>query len=99
MLTLESQFVSHKPGVPQGQRVVPPESKQAGSVKSFENQNIMAELIELRRVELPTYWAAFFNPPCQAAAKVSFETNERFHVDLKYEPTHWYDSNAIVQAN
>ena len=55
MLTLESQFVFHKPGVPQGQRAVPPESKQAGSVKSFENQNIIAELIALRRVELPTY--------------------------------------------
>ena len=55
MLTFESQFVFHKPGVPQGQRAVPPESKQAGSVKSFENQNIIAELIALRRVELPTY--------------------------------------------
>lgn len=61
----------HKPGVEHGHRSVPPESKQAGTVKSLENQKFIAELIEARRVALPTYCTAFLRPPCQAAANVS----------------------------
>jgi hypothetical protein len=63
--------VFHKPGVEHGHRSLPPESKQAGTVKSLENQKFIAELIEARKVALPMYCAAFLTPPCQAAANVS----------------------------
>jgi hypothetical protein len=40
--TLAFQFSFQNPGVPQGQAAVPPESMQAGMVKSLLNQNPMA---------------------------------------------------------
>jgi hypothetical protein len=76
-----SLTVFHRPGVPQGHVGVPPESKQAGSVKSLENQKPMAtEMLFLKAGSL-TNCSAPANPPFQAPAIVA-DSDTRLRSEL-----------------
>lgn len=64
--TFENQLVFHRPAVPHGHLLVPPESKHEGFVKSLSNHQSTALDMEANRDGLLTYWSAPGSPPCQA---------------------------------